>query len=115
MQLQFIRSGYRVGLRRAVVSPANMISPKWIRDRGSLAQSGFAFRVCSVFIFSAACAMAIFAVAQTPQFDEDQELLAQARLFPDAGPDARAPSGAARRGFTTCCRDREQWSKYIPR
>ncbi len=78
------------GSRRAVVSPANMISPKWIRDRGSLAQGSFALRAYRVFIFAAACAMAILGVAQTPQIDEEQELLAQARLFPDAGPDVRA-------------------------
>jgi hypothetical protein len=66
-----------------------MISPKRIHDRGSLAPRSFALRVLGAFIFAAAGAMAILAVAQTPQFDEEQELLAKARLFPDAGPDVR--------------------------
>ena len=68
----------------------NMISPKWIRDRGFLAQRSSALRVCGLLILAAALAMAMLAVAQTQPFDEEQELLAQNRLFPDAGPDVRA-------------------------
>jgi len=55
----------------------------------SLAPRSFAFRALGVFIFAAAWAMTILAVAQTPPFDEEQELLAQARLFPDTAPDVR--------------------------
>jgi hypothetical protein len=79
-----------VGLRRAIVSPPNMILPKWIRNLGSRAQRSFALRVQGVFLLVAAGAMAMLAMAQAPQPMEEQELLAQARLFPDAGPDVRA-------------------------
>jgi sugar lactone lactonase YvrE len=66
-----------------------MISLQWIGNRGSLAHRRFAFAVQGMAILAAACATGVLATAQGPPIEE-QELLAQVRLFPDAGPDVRA-------------------------
>jgi hypothetical protein len=71
---------------------SNMKYPPRLGKRSSMAavaQRGVSLYASGLFALGVACAAAMLATAQSPPIEE-QELIAQGRLFPDAGPDVRS-------------------------